>query len=115
MRCIQIIGNRQCRCEASAGESRCHKHKDQSLHARVARRCRVTTGTVEAVANALVDEMGWDEIDAFNRDFGQSVNEDAGGYLLRKIGRLIGAKPKHEITTYKEAFAAMLDNQTRKP
>lgn len=108
MRCTQMLRGRQCHVAAMKDSERCHKHQDQTLFARVARRCGVTSGVVESVANTLIDEMGWPEIHAFNHDYGQSVYEDAGGFFLRKIGRLIGSKPKHEIVTYQSAMKAML-------
>lgn len=108
-RCKQILGNRQCRMEVSDG-GYCHKHKDQTLYARVARRCRTSPGLVEEVAATLIDEMGWPEINAYNaeRRTGQSVREDAGGYVLRCLGRLFGVEPRNEVVTYKAAMTAML-------
>ncbi len=77
---------------------------------RVSKRIHVPPSVVQSVLNVAIDEMGWPEINAFNeeRAKGQSIYEDAGGYCLRFIGRLFGAKPKDAVVTYREAMTAML-------
>ena len=57
-----------------------------------------------------IDRMGWDEIGAYNREMrkGQSVFEDAGGYLMRGLACLFGVKPKDEVVSYQDAARAML-------
>lgn len=63
-------------------------------------------------AARAVDRMGWPEINAFHEDMarGQSIYEDAGGFMLRCIRRLFGLPPlpDREVVTYQEAARAML-------
>jgi len=61
------------------------------------------------LVNAL-DNMGWDEIHAFQDELrkGQSVYEDAGGYFKRAIGRLFGVAPRDEVVTYRQATQALI-------
>lgn len=78
---------------------------------RVSERVHLPPSVIQSVLNVAIDEMGWPEIDAFNKEVskGQDVCEDAGGYLLRCIGRLFGAKPERdEVTTYKDAMKVMV-------
>lgn len=62
-------------------------------------------------AEQAVDRMGWPEIHAFNeeRAKGQSVYEDAGGFVMRCIGRLFGVKPRDEVVSYQDAARAMIE------
>lgn len=63
----------------------------------------------KAIIERAIDRMGWDEIHAFHNQKEQSVYEDAGGYILRKIKALFGIPvPDNTIFTYKEACKAML-------
>ena len=64
-----------------------------------------------------IDRMGWPEIHAFHAELkkGQSVYEDAGGYMMRCIGRLFGVAPREEIVTYQQAVKAMLASAPQPP
>lgn len=68
-------------------------------------------GSQYDAAEQAVDRMGWPEIHAYNKERakGQSVHEDAGGYVMRCIGRLFGVKPRDEVVTYREAARAMVE------
>lgn len=61
-----------------------------------------------------IDRMGWPEINAFKDELhgGQSVYEDAGGFMLRAIRRLFGL-PSHrdEVVTYRQAARALIESQ----
>jgi hypothetical protein len=68
--------------------------------------------TERAMLEAAIDRMGWPEIHAFNAEMrkGQSVYEDAGGYIMRGLRRLFGMPEKRdEIVTYQQAARAMID------
>lgn len=54
-------------------------------------------------------DIGWPEIKAFNDVLhgGQSVTEDAGGFLARAIMALFGRKPD-PVVTYRQAARALL-------
>lgn len=54
-------------------------------------------------------DIGWPEIKAFNAVLhgGQSVTEDAGGFLARAIMALFGRKPD-PVVTYRQAARALL-------
>lgn len=58
-----------------------------------------------------VERMGWPEIHAFyeERKKGQSLNEDAGGFAIRALGRLFGVAPKTEVETYQAAARRMIE------
>lgn len=63
---------------------------------------------------ATVERMGWPEIRAFNEELrkGQSIFEDAGGYMLRAIRRLFGlSEQTEEVVTYQRAARAALAAQ----
>jgi hypothetical protein len=77
---------------------------------RVSQRVALPPSVVQSVLNVAIDEMGWPEINAFNeeRSKGQSIYEDAGGFCLRFIGRLFGAKPRDEVLSYRDAMKAMV-------
>lgn len=66
--------------------------------------------------DAAIDRMGWDEIDAFNaeRMRGQSIYEDAGGFMHRCFRRLFGLPPlpDRQVVTYQRAARAMIDEAT---
>jgi len=78
---------------------------------KIAKRTSLGERNVEEVLEAAIDEMGWTEIDAYydERRKGQSIYEDAGGYMLRCLGRLFGVKPKDEIINYQQAAKAMIE------
>lgn len=66
----------------------------------------------EAVEQAI-DRMGWPEINAFNkeRSKGQSIYEDAGGFVMRCMRRLFGLpSPDTKIVSYQEAARAMVEH-----
>lgn len=107
-KCKQVINGRNCTRYAMVGVY-CHQHADQTLHARVGRRCNMSAGKVEEVVNALIEEMGWEEIDRFNAEFrvGQA-EDDAGSYMLRCIGKLFGATGRYDhLKQHKRAAKAL--------
>ena len=64
------------------------------------------------ILEAAIDRMGWPEINAFHAELrkGQSIYEDAGGFMLRAIRRLFGlTHDRDEVVTYKEAVRAMVE------
>lgn len=66
---------------------------------------------------AAIDRMGWDEIHAFNAELckGQSIYEDAGGFMLRAIRRLFGLKhDRDEVVTYQEAARALIESAKKR-
>lgn len=98
--CVQIIGHpktgRKCSMKAVNGW-RCHKHQDQSLYARVSYRTGHSKGKLDEITAAFVDEMGWDEVKAFNAEIRRGqLYDDAGGYLVRCIGKLFGARGRFD-------------------
>lgn len=107
--CRQVINGRQCSRESEDGNY-CHQHHDQSLMARVGRICRLSPAQVQSVANTLVEEMSWPEIEAFNAEFRKGqLYDDAGGFIKRGIGRLIGAQTRYdELKNAKQAMRATL-------
>lgn len=107
-RCKQLIRGRQCTHKAQEGEY-CHQHHDQTLFARVARECGVSKGVVDGIATALIAEMGWEQINAFHRELRRGqAEDDAGGYMLRAIGKLIGARGRYDhLELYKRGVKAM--------
>lgn len=83
---------------------------------RIARRCRISTEQAQQVINAAIDEMGWDEVNAYHAEliFGQN-EDDAGGYILRCIGKLLGAHGRYdELASHKIALQAALTKATAK-
>lgn len=77
----------------------------------------------EALEHAI-ERMGWPEIHAFDDELrrGQSIFEDAGGYMLRCIRRLFGLPQVDErVVTYQRAARALVeevinpDKQPRRP
>lgn len=69
----------------------------------------------DAVEQA-VDRMGWPEINAFNeeRRKGQSIYEDAGGFVMRCMRRLFGLpSPDTTVISCQDAARAMVE-QARK-
>lgn len=67
-------------------------------------------------AEQAVDRMGWPEIHAFRaeRAKGQSVFEDAGGYVMRCMRRLFGLpSPDTEVVSYQNAARAMVAEARR--
>lgn len=58
-----------------------------------------------------IARMGWPEIHAFRSEMskGQSVYEDAGGYMMRGLRRLFGLPQiDEEVVTYQKAAKAMV-------
>jgi hypothetical protein len=65
-----------------------------------------------AVLERAVARMGWNEIHAFRDELhkGQSIFEDAGGYLMRCIRRLFGLPVEdREVVNYRQAIQRMVD------
>lgn len=65
----------------------------------------------EEALEAAVDRMGWPEIHAFQDELRkeQDYREDAGGFMMRAIRRLLGIpSPADEVTTYQAAARAMV-------
>ena len=69
-----------------------------------------------AACERAIDRMGWPEINAFHSEFrrGQSVYEDAGGFLLRAIRKLFGLQPRDGVVTYRDAADAMVAERGKK-
>ena len=88
---------------------------DTGLDARIAVRLGVNKAFVTQVVDAIVDEIGWDEIHAFQEELykGQSIYEDAGGYFVRAIRGLLGKKSS-PIINYRLALQTMLEQADRK-
>jgi len=64
---------------------------------RVAERTGQPPALVQQILDAAVEEMGWPEIEAYYAEFRKGqVYDDAGGYILRCIGRLFGARTRHD-------------------
>lgn len=71
-------------------------------------------GDARVALEAAVAHMGWPEIRAFmaERGKGQSVFEDAGGYLMRCIRRLFGLPElDEEVISYQRAVSAMIAHE----
>ena len=86
-------------------------NNDLEFLLRVSERVHLPPSVVQSVLNVAIDEMGWPEIDAFNKEVrrGQDICEDAGGFWLRCIGRLFGVKsPQDEVKTYRSAMNSMI-------
>lgn len=63
------------------------------------------------------EELEWQDIDAYEAELrkGQSIREDAGGYFLRCLKRLIGYKiPDEDVITYRKAAKALIDRIAEK-
>ncbi|WP_435008076.1 hypothetical protein P12x_005346 [Tundrisphaera lichenicola] len=113
IRCKQIIRGRQCTREPEQGNY-CHQHHDQTLCARVGRECGVSKGVVDGIVTALIAEMGWEQINAFHRELRRGqVEDDAGGFILRAIGKLMGARGRYDhLEPYKNGLLAMFTEET---
>jgi len=113
-RCKQSIRGRQCTHKAQDSDY-CHQHYDQTLYARVGRECGVSKGVVDGIVTALIAEMGWEQIDAFNRELRRGqAEDDAGGFMLRAIGKLIGARGRYDhLEPYKRGVQAMFTEKDR--
>ena len=63
-----------------------------------------------AACERAIERMGWPEIHAFNAELhrGQSIYEDAGGFMLRAIRRLFGLAARDDVVTYQEAVRALV-------
>lgn len=83
---------------------------------RVSERVALPPSVVQSVINIAIDEMGWEEIGAYNKEMKrhQQINEDAGGFILRCIGALLGAKPRDNLLSYKEALTVMVKTAINK-
>ena len=83
------------------------------LMEKVATQTGLTVNQVQEVADCLVDNMGWDEIDAYNAEFRRGqIYDDAGGFFMRCIGRLIGARHRYdELTNYKKSVRKMMRHE----
>ena len=112
--CKQLIRGRRCTRYSERGEF-CHQHEDQSLYARVGRECGVSKGVVDGIVTALLAEMGWEQINAFNRELRRGqIEDDAGGFMLRAIGKLIGARGRYDhLDQYKRGVRAMFSEEPR--
>lgn len=64
----------------------------------------------QEVVEGVIDRMGWPEIHAFYERIGQDVSEDAGGFILRKIKRLLGIN-RVTVQTYQDAIRAMITRE----
>lgn len=75
--------------------------------------CRtgISTEAVEHILDVLVDEIGWDEIHAFQDELakGQDMREDAGGFFLRAIRALFGKPSRTTVENYRQAVARLLE------
>jgi len=75
--------------------------------------CReIYLADARAALEAAVGAMGWPEIHAYQDEMrkGQDVCEDAGGFVMRGLGRLFGVRPKRdEVLTYQKAAKAMIE------
>lgn len=103
---IKVSDLRYNRADDDLGNGLCHHHQDQSLHARVAIKCKVSKSIVAEIASELIHEMGWPEIDEFHKEMRKGqLYDDAGGYFLRGIGKLIGKPSRYdELTRAKRAM-----------
>jgi len=83
----------------------------KNLQTEVAESLGIEEQLVCAVIAKTISLMGWEEIKAFHaeKSKGQSVFEDAGGYLLRCIAVLFGKKTNYEVLNYQDAMRAMID------
>jgi hypothetical protein len=74
-------------------------------------------GDARAALEASITQMGWPEIHAFRSEIakGQSIYEDAGGFIMRGIRRLFGLPQAtdREVVTYQQAARAMIDKQAQ--
>ncbi len=60
---------------------------------------------------AAINSMGWPDINAYHAELrrGQSIDEDAGGFMMRAIRRLFGLAQKPDpVVTYQQAARALL-------
>jgi hypothetical protein len=82
-----------------------------SIIERVSKTTGIKPDDINMMLDAFCDEIGWPEISAFNAECrkGQSVNEDAGGYLIRCIKSLLcGRVTEDEVMTYRKATKALI-------
>ncbi|MCD6069605.1 MAG: hypothetical protein K0S42_121 [Microvirga sp.] len=65
---------------------------------------------VVTYSDALLDSIGWQEIDAYHLALrkGQDVYEDGGGFFARTIGALLGRPAPDPVLPYREAARALL-------
>jgi hypothetical protein len=69
----------------------------------------------QVIADAI-DRIGWPEIDRFQAELrqGKSIDEDAGGFMLRAIGRLFGIRRRRDpVVTYQDAARALFEESKR--
>jgi hypothetical protein len=59
------------------------------------------------------DLLQWDDIHRFNAELrkGQDYREDAGGFFIRALSALFGAKPD-PVVSYRDAAKALLENHS---
>jgi len=66
----------------------------------------------ETLLERVIERMTWEEIHAYQAEMqkGQSVYEDAGGFILRGLRRLFGLKEVRypEVINYQNAARAMM-------
>ncbi len=74
----------------------------------VANKTNLSEEKVQEVLDCAINNMTWDNIGAYNKEIKRGqIYEDAGGYLLRCIGRLFGAK-YYSLKYYQNAVRKMI-------
>lgn len=82
-----------------------------NLIKRVSERTGVSYDKCQEIIDTTIDEMGWPEIGEYNKEFRRGqMYDDAGGFIMRAIGRLFGARHKYdELTNYKKSMKTMIN------
>jgi len=112
--CKQVI-RKKMRCSLKAmSNGYCHQHQDRSLYALVTYDTGIAKRHIDAVVASLISHMGSEQVEAFNRELRRGqLYEDAGGYFLRAIGKLFGARGRYdELYAYKRAATASVTPPT---
>jgi hypothetical protein len=80
---------------------------------KTAHKLNIPEETIQLVANTLIDNMSWEDIDNYHAEFRKGqIYEDAGGFVARCIGKLIGAKSKYcDLYNHKQSLTHTLNRE----
>jgi hypothetical protein len=85
----------------------------ESIITKTACQLNISKETIQLVADTLIHNMSWQDIDNYHAEFRKGqIYEDAGGYFLRCVGKLIGAKSKYcDLYNHKKSLKDTLNRE----
>jgi hypothetical protein len=104
--CCKQVMRKRSRCSLKAQKNGyCHQHQDRTLYALVSYDTGVAKRHIDDAVESLISHMGWEQVKAFQNEMRRGqLYEDAGGYFIRAIGKLFGARGRYdELDIYKRA------------